>query len=582
MPRKRFLTLEEALDELFRKDSDDEKDEETDIVVVPPDAAEASDEEEGDECILNNDSDVLPNDTAGEVELHTKKKFDQPEISNKAKKRKLEELRWSKKEPTDRPQPVNDEEISIQKIRDLIENNSSAEIFNIFFDSDVLSLLIEQTNLYAQQKNRPEFKATQAYMRRFIGILLLTGYHSLPQEEMYWSLDKDISVPIVREAMSRSQYRNIKQNLHLADNTVPDKNDKLYKVRPYLNLLNAKFQQFGVFSHNLSIDEQMIPYRGKHSAKMFLKGKPVRFGYKAWTLASSDGYVFNFDIYTGKSITSVSSEYEEFGLGGSVVINLLRAIENPVNHAIYFDNFFTSFYLLSHLKAIGFHATGTVRENRLRNCPLEPSKSMKKKERGSYDFQYEEKSKIIFVRWNDNSVVTIGSTFGQIEPLKNVTRYSKNQKKKISVPQPRIIEKYNMKMGGVDLCDNWVSNYRIRVRGKKWWWPIFTNYIDVALTNAWKLSRLSVEGNKKPLLDFRREVALHLLQTPLEIESNRSSNTGRPSKFSIPRQVYVGHFIIKSEDKRRLRCKNCHSQTIYRCNVCNVALHHGCSEIYHN
>ncbi|GFS40057.1 hypothetical protein NPIL_533381 [Nephila pilipes] len=28
------------------------------------------------------------------------------------------------------------------------------------------------------------------------------------------------------------------------------------------------------------------------------------------------------------------------------------------------------------------------------------------------------------------------------------------------------IEKYNTKIGGVDLCDNLVSNYRIRVRGK--------------------------------------------------------------------------------------------------------------------
>ncbi|GBN02528.1 hypothetical protein AVEN_246-1 [Araneus ventricosus] len=102
--------------------------------------------------------------------------------------------------------------------------------------------------------------ACEAYMRRFIGILLLMGYNSLPQEEMYWSLDKDISVHIVRDSMSRLQYRNMKQKLHLADNSQIDNSDKLYKVRPYLNLLNRKFQQFGIFSHDLSIDEQMIPY----------------------------------------------------------------------------------------------------------------------------------------------------------------------------------------------------------------------------------------------------------------------------------------------------------------------------------
>ena len=109
-------------------------------------------------------------------------------------------------------------------------------------------------------------------------MLLLIRYHSLPQEKMYWSLDKDISVPIVWESMSCLQYRNMKQNLHLADNSQIDNTNKLYNERPYLNLLNTKLQQFGIFLPDLSIDEQMIPYRGKHSSKMFFKVKPIRLG----------------------------------------------------------------------------------------------------------------------------------------------------------------------------------------------------------------------------------------------------------------------------------------------------------------
>ena len=83
-------------------------------------------------------------------------------------------------------------------------------------------------------------------------------------------------------------------NLHLNDNSAINKDDKLFKVRPYTELLNKKFQQVTVHKTNLSI-EQMIPYRGRHSARMFCKGKPIRFGCKAWTLASSDGYVYGFD-----------------------------------------------------------------------------------------------------------------------------------------------------------------------------------------------------------------------------------------------------------------------------------------------
>lgn len=79
----------------------------------------------------------------------------------------------------------------------------------------------------------------------------------------------------------------------------------------------------------------------------FLK---VRIGYKAWTLALSDGYVFQFDIYSSKSTGPKSSEYEDFGLGGGVVLNLLSIVETPAKHAIYFENFFTSFYLFCHKK----------------------------------------------------------------------------------------------------------------------------------------------------------------------------------------------------------------------------------------
>ena len=48
---------------------------------------------------------------------------------------------------------------------------------------------------------------------------------------------------------------------------VINKDDKLFKVRPYIELLNKKFQQFGVHKANFLIDEQTIPYQGCHSAR---------------------------------------------------------------------------------------------------------------------------------------------------------------------------------------------------------------------------------------------------------------------------------------------------------------------------
>ncbi|KRX20026.1 PiggyBac transposable element-derived protein 3 [Trichinella nelsoni] len=54
-----------------------------------------------------------------------------------------------------------------------------------------------------------------------------------------------------------------------------------------------KHRQFGIFHEQLYIDEGMVPYFGHHSCKMFIRGKPIRFGYKIWTMSSANGIPVN-------------------------------------------------------------------------------------------------------------------------------------------------------------------------------------------------------------------------------------------------------------------------------------------------
>lgn len=70
-------------------------------------------------------------------------------------------------------------------------------------------------------------------------------------------------------------------------------NDKLFKLCPLIN----KFIEYFVPSEFLNYDESMIKYFERHSLKQFMRGKPIRFGFKAWCLNSLNGYLINFDIY---------------------------------------------------------------------------------------------------------------------------------------------------------------------------------------------------------------------------------------------------------------------------------------------
>ena len=63
------------------------------------------------------------------------------------------------------------------------------------------------------------------------------------------------------------------------------------QVRPIFNILNQGSKYF-MGSGKFSIDEIMIPYYGRHSTKQFIYGKPIRFGYKVWSLCARQWGLF--------------------------------------------------------------------------------------------------------------------------------------------------------------------------------------------------------------------------------------------------------------------------------------------------
>ena len=54
-------------------------------------------------------------------------------------------------------------------------------------------------------------------------------------------------------------------------------------------------------SKEVSIDEAMIPFKGRSSMKQFMSNKPVKRGFKVWARAdATNGYISEFYVYTGK------------------------------------------------------------------------------------------------------------------------------------------------------------------------------------------------------------------------------------------------------------------------------------------
>ena len=84
------------------------------------------------------------------------------------------------------------------------------------------------------------------------------------------------------------------QNLHIADNSNLDKEDKFAKVRPLINKLNEQCLANYLPEQSVSIDESMVPYFGRHGCKQYMRNKPVKFGHKFWVAATQLGNPLSF------------------------------------------------------------------------------------------------------------------------------------------------------------------------------------------------------------------------------------------------------------------------------------------------
>ena len=364
-PGIRFLAS--AKDIVESQESDD-----LEIVLLPPELANQgikSDEESSDN-FLNEE--CLPDKVSRKVEIHGEAFED--EITEKESRHSV----WRKSD-----------EVSLCDAKELQKSDevmmhggeSMYQIFSVFFSDSMISLQVEQTYLYAtKDKNMQTFKTNDAEMIKFLGLLLISGYHNLPSEADYWSTVEDLEAPIFSNIMTRDRFRVIKSCLHIADNHNLAQ-FKVAKVLFLLELLRTNCQQFCVFHKYLGIDESMVRYHGLHSTKQYIKGKPVKFGYKPWILCNSDGYTYNFKIYCGKDESRTNA------LGTHVVEKMLSPVTNPSQHVVFFDNFFTSHTLLSNLAGENVRAYGTIRDNRTNHYALISIKDCKKQPRGTFNFR---------------------------------------------------------------------------------------------------------------------------------------------------------------------------------------------------
>ena len=203
-----------------------------------------------------------------------------------------------------------------------INAKSILETFQLFFSTDIIELILTETNRKAQNEfskiGKEWDEIDQTEFNAFLGILIFSGVTKLKRTPLFdlWQYQPGKSVSFFYSSMSRERFKEILRFIRF-DNietreTRLNRNPETQKPR---NKLAAIDELLSKFNKNIQecynpgpvacIDEQLQPFRGRCGFKVFMKSKPARYGLKYWVNCdAASRYVSSIQLYSGSKLCS--------------------------------------------------------------------------------------------------------------------------------------------------------------------------------------------------------------------------------------------------------------------------------------
>lgn len=164
------------------------------------------------------------------------------------------------------------------------------DCFHLFFNTEVIELLVMNTNLYIDkikenyQRDRDASPTDAVEVHAFLGLLIMAGVLRASHLNYIdlWAHDGS-GVEIFRLTMSYKRFLFLLRCLrfdNIFDRPARQTVDNLAAIRNLCDILNRNFVASYSPSENVTIDEQLIAFRGRFKGKVYMPNKPNKFGIK--------------------------------------------------------------------------------------------------------------------------------------------------------------------------------------------------------------------------------------------------------------------------------------------------------------
>ena len=438
--------------------------------------------------------------------------------------------------------------------------NTPESLFALFITPAHFQLIACHTNINGTCKqaasnelegnggDRPWHDTTGPEIGVFIGALLLQGESRRPKVPDYWNTDTNRTIhPAILNAISVRRWEQIKRYLKISNPTtdLDSTGPNWYaKVEPLYSEFVRSSLLFLIPGRDVSVDEQLILFKGRSKHAMNMVSKAAGYGFKIYSLCV-ENYLYNFLFTSKKSKISLLERTKGFSDSSSVVIQLCKSLPKPYNHVVYMDNFFTNVKLYTALKELGIGACGTAKNGSGFPPELLTLREVlsKKNDWGIKAFSTVEDS-VLCLAWQDNNTVQLMTTVHTPKDMEASDLLPKSKRHGIPVnsshiraknlsfytlpsvfshsqpcieqglPFPTAVRQYNKNMGGSDGNAQVRAYYSSETRSFCYWWCLFKFLLDASILNAYTLWKLQFPDSKLSHVDFQYQVAMSLIQNP--------------------------------------------------------------------
>ena len=169
-----------------------------------------------------------------------------------------------------------------------------------------------------------------------------------------------VKTSFFRTYMGRNTFQSIMSNLQVSGLSLDfphnhPPHDPLFKVHPFIDMLQNNFKRCYKPGRDLSVDEGCCPLKGRLKFRCYNPRKAAKFHIKMFEVSDlKTGYVIGFDVYTDKNKTDCYKTAKTLDPKCThmtkTVVGLLQSC-NLVGkgHHVYLNNYYSSLELVLEL-----------------------------------------------------------------------------------------------------------------------------------------------------------------------------------------------------------------------------------------